>query len=140
MADALSFAGTAGSAGAHADGSPRSARMGPPVGSGSSGVPGAEAPREGLKEAHGAVGLPGAAGPPKKGRSAVLCVLEIFLSLIVLAAWAAYQFPKFFGERLGAVLVENPNYLSLPQIFWSTVLLVLGLVLLVDGIARCRRR
>ena len=138
-ADALASVLAAGSPGAPADGGARSGRVGPSVTSGSSGT-WAEAPRGGFKDVHGAVGLPGPEEPLKKGRPAMLSVQEILLSLVVLAAWAVYQFPRFFGELFGAVLVENPNYLSLPKSFWSTALLVLGLVLLVDGIARCRRR
>ena len=70
----------------------------------------------------------------------MLCVVEILSSLIVLAAWAVYEFNKFCGELLGKALLESPNYLSLPKSFWSAALLVFGLTLLVDGIARCRRR
>lgn len=139
-ADVRASVVAAGSAGAVAACSARSRCTGPPATPGTSGATRAEVPRGGFEEVHGDLSIPGAVGPLKKGGSVMLCVQEILLSLIVLAAWAVYQFPRFFGELFGAVLVENPNVLSLPKSFWSTALLVLGLVLLADGIARCRRR
>jgi hypothetical protein len=67
-------------------------------------------------------------------------VPEILLALTALGAWAAVQFPEFSEGLFGAVLVESPDFLGLPGSFWSAVLAVLALVLLVDGILRCRRR
>ena len=139
-AEVLASVPVPGSPAVLAAGSARSERAGFPVGSGSSGAASAEALRGRLEEVHGALGSPGTVEPSRKDKPAMLCIQEILLSLIVLAAWAVYQFPGFFGEFCSAALVENPNILSLPKSFWSTVLLVLGLVLLVDGIARwCRR-
>jgi hypothetical protein len=64
----------------------------------------------------------------------------LVLSFIALAAWVVHQF--FTGEEpaLGVRIpwTGDPNYLTLPAAFWSTVLFALFLALALEGIHRAR--
>jgi hypothetical protein len=85
-----------------------------------------------------------AARPPpvaarKKGPSRMSGTIYVILSLFALAGWVLHQF--FTGESPpgGVKLVPtDPNYLTLPAAFWSTVLFALFLALALEGIHRVR--
>jgi hypothetical protein len=62
--------------------------------------------------------------------------LYLVLSIPVLAAWIFYQF--YAGQNPD--LLANPNFLSLPFPFWSTVLFSLSLVLFLDGIGKLEKK
>jgi hypothetical protein len=65
--------------------------------------------------------------------------IYVILSLLALAAWVFHQF--FTGDvpAFGVKLWHgDPNYLTLPAAFWSTVLLALFLALALEGLHRAR--
>ena len=62
--------------------------------------------------------------------------LFVVLSVPVLAAWVFYQFIAGPNPEW----LRDPNFLSLPFPFWSTVLFALFFALLVDGVLRIGRK
>ena len=79
--------------------------------------------------------------PARKGEHDMLWIVEIVLSLVVLAAWLLHQFHTLLPQ--GSAVhgwVGEGNHLALPAPFWGTTLVTLFAVLLVDGICRLRRR
>ena len=62
--------------------------------------------------------------------------LYVALSVPVLAAWIFYRF--FAGPN--PEWLKDPNFLSLPFPFWSTVLFALFLALLLEGVFSMGRR